>query len=373
MLISTLLALQRQHTRLQGQRPGRERSGRVLHAEAGRNQQVLQRGAAPDLGAAGRGASRAGHRRALAGSGLLRGTVYGRALQEGRRRRGSAGAVPHGVARILLDAGRPDHQPAATSTTTIGGWRESRHRQSEPRAADVPEHGCGQSPDHVDGSGDEVHRRQHGSETHRGHRPGRRRRERRAESDDDRLSPDDAGNERRPPLRARKDGPVPAGSDHYEGDSGSRGGSAGRAAGDARRRSRGGAVAEPHQRAGVQRFCRRRARHRGRRRRRRAGVLRQRTHAGVRRPPRDRLNAVRAAGPNRRRRRGDWHRRHRRWRRRRHRARGRRRQPVAGIERPSALPTIAAAALLVLAAVLASLVPAARAAKVDVISALRAD
>jgi ABC-type antimicrobial peptide transport system permease subunit len=46
---------------------------------------------------------------------------------------------------------------------------------------------------------------------------------------------------------------------------------------------------------------------------------------------------------------------------------------VAGIERPSALPTIAAAALLVLAAVLASLVPAARAAKVDVISALRAD
>ena len=46
---------------------------------------------------------------------------------------------------------------------------------------------------------------------------------------------------------------------------------------------------------------------------------------------------------------------------------------IAGIEIPGAVPTFGAAAILVVAAVVASLVPAARAAKVDVISALRAE
>ena len=145
-------------------------------------------------------------------------------------------------------------------------------------------------------------------------------------------------------------------------------------AGDARRRSRGGAGAQPHQRAGVQRIRRRRARHRGRRRRRRPGVLGQRPHARVRRPPRDRVDAVRrcwressregavigvsgiVAGA----------------------VGGITLAPVVGshvtgIEIPRRVPIVGAAALLVLAAILASLVPAARAAKVDVISALRAD
>ncbi len=46
---------------------------------------------------------------------------------------------------------------------------------------------------------------------------------------------------------------------------------------------------------------------------------------------------------------------------------------IAGIQIPGAVPIVGAAAILVAAAILASLVPAARAAKVDVISALRAD
>jgi ABC-type antimicrobial peptide transport system permease subunit len=46
---------------------------------------------------------------------------------------------------------------------------------------------------------------------------------------------------------------------------------------------------------------------------------------------------------------------------------------VQGIRLPDALPTIAAAMLLVAAAVLASLTPAIRAARVDVVRALRAE
>jgi ABC-type antimicrobial peptide transport system permease subunit len=46
---------------------------------------------------------------------------------------------------------------------------------------------------------------------------------------------------------------------------------------------------------------------------------------------------------------------------------------VTGIQLPGALPIVAAAALLVAAGVLASLLPAARASRVDVIQALRAD
>jgi ABC-type antimicrobial peptide transport system permease subunit len=46
---------------------------------------------------------------------------------------------------------------------------------------------------------------------------------------------------------------------------------------------------------------------------------------------------------------------------------------VEGIRLPDALPTLVAAALLVGAAILASLTPAIRAARVDVVRALRAD
>jgi ABC-type antimicrobial peptide transport system permease subunit len=46
---------------------------------------------------------------------------------------------------------------------------------------------------------------------------------------------------------------------------------------------------------------------------------------------------------------------------------------ITGIEMPGAVPIIGAAAVLVAAAILASLVPAARASRVDVISALRAE
>jgi putative ABC transport system permease protein len=46
---------------------------------------------------------------------------------------------------------------------------------------------------------------------------------------------------------------------------------------------------------------------------------------------------------------------------------------ITGIEMPGAVPIVGAAAVLVTAAILASLMPAARASRVDVISALRAD
>jgi putative ABC transport system permease protein len=46
---------------------------------------------------------------------------------------------------------------------------------------------------------------------------------------------------------------------------------------------------------------------------------------------------------------------------------------ITGIEIPGAVPLMGAAAVLIAAAVLASLMPAARAARVEVISALRAD
>ena len=65
--------------------------------------------------------------------------------------------------------------------------------------------------------------------------------------------------------------------------------------------------------------------------------------------------------------------RHRRRRRRRLRARASRRQLHSGRQHPGPLPIIGAAAVLVAAAVLASLMPAARASRVDVIQALRSE
>jgi ABC-type antimicrobial peptide transport system permease subunit len=46
---------------------------------------------------------------------------------------------------------------------------------------------------------------------------------------------------------------------------------------------------------------------------------------------------------------------------------------VEGVQLPSALPVIASAIVLLAAAVIASAVPAARAARVDVMQALRSD
>ena len=141
-------------------------------------------------------------------------------------------------------------------------------------------------------------------------------------------------------------------------------------AGDAGRRARGGAGAQSHQRARVQRVRRRRAGDRRRRRRRRAGVLGERAHARVRRAPGDRVDAVGAAGARPARRRGDWRQRHRRGRDRRPRARARRQQLHHRDPDSGAVPIVGAAAVLVAAAILASLMPAARASRVDVISAL---
>ena len=153
-----------------------------------------------------------------------------------------------------------------------------------------------------------------------------------------------------------------------------RGRSAGRARGDARRHPRRGAVADPRQRAGVQRVRRRGAGHRGRRRGRRAGVLGQRADARVRRAAGDRLDAVGAAGAHPQGGRGDRRRRHRRrrrsaaccWR-----AWSAASSPGSRFRERCRSP--ARPLVLVAAAMLASLMPAARASRVDVVSALRGD
>ncbi len=147
--------------RIPGQRARRQRAGRVLHAQARRDRRVLQGSDPAHLGAARRGAGRARHRRAVARSRVLRRAVHGGGLPESQRRRGSAGAVPHRLAGILLVDRRSDHRRPRLQRRRPPRRREGGHRQPEPRAADVPEHGRRQSPDDVDRSGDEVHRREH--------------------------------------------------------------------------------------------------------------------------------------------------------------------------------------------------------------------
>ena len=136
--------------------------------------------------AAGRRAGGARHRRAVARSRLLRGAVHRRGLSQGQRRRGSARAVPHGVAGILFRAGRPADRRPRLQRRRSARRRARRDRQPEPGAAHVPEHGRGQPPADVDRSGHQVHRRQQRSPPHRRHRARHRRRERRADADDDR-------------------------------------------------------------------------------------------------------------------------------------------------------------------------------------------
>ena len=129
---------------------------------------------------------------------------------------------------------------------------------------------------------------------------------------------------------------------------------------------------ESAERAGLRRLRGGGADHRGGRRRRRAGVLGERAHARVRHPPRDRLDAAPPADAHPGRGRGDRRHRHRRRRDRRRRAgAGGSGAIVTDVDIPGALPVVAAAAVLVAAAVVASLMPAARASRVDVSETLR--
>ena len=150
--------------------------------------------------------------------------------------------------------------------------------------------------------------------------------------------------------------------------------SAGGAGGDARGRASGGARAQSAERARLRRVRGRGATHRRRRRRRRAGVLRERADARVRHPPRDRVGAAAPVDARARRRRGDCRRRHRRRGRRGGRcSRGSSASYIQDVRIPGALPIAGAAAVLVAAAIVASLMPAARAARIDVIQALRSE
>ena len=105
------------------------------------------------------------------------------------RARGSAPCRPGSSRRSACRS-----SPGAIST--IADRRDGepgRHREPEPGAAHVPESGRGQPPHHVDRSGDEVHRRQPRAAAHHRRRGRYRRRERGAGPGADRVSPLRAG------------------------------------------------------------------------------------------------------------------------------------------------------------------------------------
>ena len=71
-----------------------------------------------------------------------------------------AGAVSHGLAGILRCARRADHRRTRFHRRRSPRRRAGRHHQPEPGAADVPDPRRAEPPPDVDRSGDEVHRRQ---------------------------------------------------------------------------------------------------------------------------------------------------------------------------------------------------------------------
>ena len=220
MLVTTLFALQRQQTGFTRQRAGGERAGRVLHAEAGGGQprSTRKRSAASRSCRASsrwrsarscRGAIPASSPRSSRSRATARPTAKRiRARGSGRCRRDSSRRSAFGLiaGRDFNDGDRRDGE-------------QGRHHQRERRAADVPEHGRRQSPADVDRSGHEVHRREHRSAAHRRRRRRHGRREPGAGADDDGVSPDGAGDERRPALRPREAGSVRARAGGHEGDS----------------------------------------------------------------------------------------------------------------------------------------------------------
>src|SRR5437763_519060 len=232
-------------------RAGSERADRVLHPEAAGDYRVLPRGDAPHHRAAGRGTGRPWHGGTVAGYRLLCRPVHGSGLRQSQRRRRSARAVPHGLAGILRVARRADHRWARFHGGRSTRRREGRHRQPEPGAADVSKRGGSQSALDVDGSGDEIHRRQHRAPAHRRRSRRRRRRERRARPDDDRVSPVRAGDFPGTAVRPRANRSLRAGCTDHARHPRSLGRTPGGASGDARGDSRRGARARPAERAGV--------------------------------------------------------------------------------------------------------------------------
>ena len=142
MLITTLFALQAAPDRLQhAQRAGGERAGRVVRrGRRSRSPPFYKEVMRRISRAAGRRAGGRRHDRAVARGRRLRSglPVHGRGLREGRRRGGSARAVPHGVARLLRGARRADHRRPRLQRRRSPRRRAGRHRQPEPGAADVP-------------------------------------------------------------------------------------------------------------------------------------------------------------------------------------------------------------------------------------------
>ena len=137
--ITTLFALQRQQTGFSGNVLAVNVPVVSYDAEAGGGRRVLQGSDPAHLGAARRGAGGARHGRAVARSRLLRRAVHRRGLPEGQRRRGSARAVPHRVAGILLGAGRADRRrprlqrrrsraTARKSSSSARAWRSGCSR-----------------------------------------------------------------------------------------------------------------------------------------------------------------------------------------------------------------------------------------------------
>ena len=143
-------------------------------------------------------------------------TVEGYAKADGEE--DPRGAVPHRLARLLRRARRADHRRPRLQRRRSPRQREGRHRQPEPGAAAVSRTRTRSTAacmwtdpvmKFIDVST--------GAAPHRRRRRRHRRRERRSRAGDDRLSPDGAGDRRRPAVRARAHRSVRAGAaDHAD-------------------------------------------------------------------------------------------------------------------------------------------------------------
>ena len=165
------------------QRTGAARAGQTTDATAAsRSLRLLQEAMRRIGAAAGRRAGGGRHARAVARGGAFFAGCSSpwKATRRPTAKRTRAARFRTVSPGFFASLGVPDHRRAGLHRRRSARQREGRHRQPEPGAADVSRPGCRQSPDDVDRSGDEVHRRQHRTAADRRRRGRRRRRERRA-------------------------------------------------------------------------------------------------------------------------------------------------------------------------------------------------
>ncbi len=134
MLLTTLLELQTTQLRLNTSNVLALHVPVISGPRARAGHGLLPRGAAPDRGASRCRARRGRHARAVARGRRFRPRVpvLGRGLRQGRRRRRSARAVPHRLARILRRSRRAAHRRARLQRRRTGAT--PRRSSSSARA-----------------------------------------------------------------------------------------------------------------------------------------------------------------------------------------------------------------------------------------------